>query len=130
MTRIEIFQMEAGREMDALVAEKVMGWIEKKYPMGRALYWTDSDGHSQRACIEAWNPSTNISAAWEVIEKIEGGQREMLCNLIHKGFGFTSLIWEAELRECRGNHKYYIADATTAPLAICRAALLAVMEKG
>lgn len=40
MTREEILALPTGKKLDALVAEKVMGWEAKP---GRAYYWTGKD---------------------------------------------------------------------------------------
>ena len=117
-------EMPAGREMDVLVAERVMGlelremeiaiggivggpgkiikeklWVPKNGPPGYVL----------NGCLKEY--STYISAAWEVLEKFP----------------------RFDLSRYRG--KLYcigIGDdetlAPTAPLAICRAALKSVEE--
>lgn len=59
------------REIDALVAEKVMGWT-KTYP-DIAWCWTTPAGKrtvSGYACYGCFRPSTDIAAAWEVAEKV------------------------------------------------------------
>jgi hypothetical protein len=135
MTRDEILAMEAGREMDALVAEKVMEWTRAEQPFiskwGTAYEWQstgddcpDSDLNTLFAPLP-W--STDMAAAWEVVESFgpipfllafhpadawRGGSGEICC------FSHWSCWFE-------GGGKI---DAKTAPLAICRAALLAVME--
>jgi hypothetical protein len=95
MTREEILNMPAGREMDALIAEKVIDpdWVKLK-----------------NLCPHY---STDIAAAWELVEK-------MKYFTLYRGDGY----WECEYS---GQYLESI-DAETAPLAICRAALLAVIE--
>jgi len=67
-------EMKPGRELDALVAEKVMGWAPE-YPGGwlhpprnhpNRKKYLDHDG-----CSVLQPYSTDIAAAWEVVEKIE-----------------------------------------------------------
>lgn len=108
--------MEEGRDLDALVAEKVMGW--KYYPASAGTmqpinppYWINPDRQSLDA-IEDWPPSysTDIDAAWEVVEKLAGTFR-----LEYEKYS----DWDCELG--LGS-----AHAKTAPLAICLAALKAV----
>ena len=61
--------MKAGRELDALVAEKVMGWTwdgkTAWSPTGSRLWMVRKDPYW-------WLPyySTDIAAAWEVVEKL------------------------------------------------------------
>ena len=119
-TRDEILTMEAGREMDALVSEKVMGYQRGDELEWSRAYWVDkSDPKTFRilGLIEdtydelAWSPSTNIDEAWMVLEK------------------FT----DVDIEKAGENYRVTInvfaqADAHRAPLAICRAALIAVLE--
>ncbi len=103
MTHDEILNMPAGQDMDMLIAENVL--------------MLDNNGWNELFFHNRTKFSTDISAAWEVVEKIEsiGKSWEMWANtkepLIHVRIG--------NKRTCR---------AVTAPLAICRAALLAVMK--
>ena len=95
MTRDEITNMPAGRELDALVAEKVMGW----YPNA------------------TWSPSTDIASAWQVINiLISLRKRPRLMFVAENEWKVYFDIGDAE------------AYGSIASLAICRAALLAVME--
>lgn len=115
---MNIDAIPAGRELDAMVAEKVMGW--------RAV-----GGHkgvpSDPQCtvhVEVPRYSTLISCAWEVVEKLQE----------------TSILEHLEQRD--GDEGKYVvqfcakpneawwhehAYADTAPLAICRAALKACL---
>lgn len=128
--------MEAGRELDALVAEKVMG--KKTRRLSGNLYCWEYDGdyknlHGLAQPIPAY--STDLSAAWEVVEK--------LCNwdvddnmLVLQGQGpdlekkrspdgEAPQWWEAEIAGTWGK---VMVEAETAPLAICLAALKAIAE--
>jgi hypothetical protein len=93
--------VNAGRELDALVAEKVMGRDMTrpagfKHPIGMPHY------------------STDIAAAWEVVERLRAA-----------GHWF-------DLRDIRGNGYWasfgqeMSAEGKTASLAICLAALKAL----
>ena len=152
MNENEIRNMEAGCTMDALVAERVMGW---RYSPGWECHippeqiampdemWTDwqhdagefwkepikehhvsgivYSGDFSKIIMPQW--SRDIAAAWEVVEK--------MAELI----GPISVAWGSFGTE--GNMASVMAlvgippgvVAPTAPLAICRAALLAVMER-
>ena len=108
MTHDEILKMPAGREMDELVIQQFMKW---------KVIWRGDTGYAYNdgkygARIN-WHPSTDIAAAWEVMEKgFEMGYPFRL-------FGYTG-DWSCTMR--------FTAYAEIAPLAICRAALFAVME--
>lgn len=122
--------MKAGRELDALVAEKVMGWCWIENDVGQEslqppieeyaylsrnhpVFWADDKGYTE--IMPKY--STNIADAWQVVEKlrethwiqVEVGTLN-ICDIGEYGKG-CSTIQE-------------VAD--TIPLAICLAALKAV----
>lgn len=107
MTDEEIDAMEAGPQLDALIAEKVMNWHLDSH-LG-FFHWLDSDNQPQ-ALIADFEPSTDIAAAWPVVEKL---------NIIVWPLGTGSH------KALKGKVKAY---AQGAPLAICRAALKAVQQ--
>ena len=55
------------RELDALVAENIMGWHNENYPS--ALPWTAPAGRCY-AFTEIPHYRTDIAAAWEVVEAV------------------------------------------------------------
>lgn len=140
--------MIAGRELDALVAEKVMGWRREDKAMMHGIIQTvfvDTKTDHARSitcgCVEDFHPSKDISAAWLVVEKMaQDGDEHPTC--IQKGlpaFGDHATPFEV-YKNYAGYpgwtcyfHDYEVcAHADTAPLAICLAALKAVgveMEK-
>ena len=65
--------------------------------------------------------STDISAAWEVVEKCENFNCYVDLIALSNKRGWKCAVYD--VNKISGN-----AIAETAPLAICRAALLAVME--
>ncbi len=114
--------LPAGRELDALVAEKVMKLlviyadgetdcvpvIQESIDTGRSLIRADLLPHY----------SADIAAAWEVFERFTGDGRHPLVRydgLRPEGYPY----WTVAISGHRG-------DADTAPLAICLAALAAV----
>jgi hypothetical protein len=106
----------AGRELDAEVAEKVMGrpvgeWLE-------GIYYQDG----RRGRIPRF--STDIAAAWQVVEKLAADTPAWPHHgyfvSIHNSTGLGR--WEARIGATA------IAHAHTAPLAICLAALAACGE--
>jgi hypothetical protein len=129
VARDEILNMPAGREMDTLIGEAF--WNEPEIfwgicdKEGTAFYDVrDNKSVAEKQLLESpwllehgakilpikkFKPySTDISAAWEVIERFEN--RCVLKNV--RG------VWECYLSGERG-------DAHTPALAICRSALLA-----
>lgn len=130
--------MNAGRELDTLVAEKVMGWTAKD---GR---WHDADGkdlgsdHADNDLglgdyyypDEHWSPSTDISSAWEVVEKLQADG----WGLSLDSPGFRPGQWRCLLQRCdspddgrvRVSSLIEVEESTTGPHAICLAALKSV----
>jgi hypothetical protein len=108
MTRDEIMVMEAGREMDAMVNE----YIIHDSPCVGVFY-------SEEAYQNLPHYSTDISAAWEVVEKMSNKEITIYHQL--EGMTVEQAHWDVEID---GNEGL----ALTAPLAICRAALITVTE--
>jgi hypothetical protein len=101
MTRDEILKMPAGREMDALIMEKV---FNRKVSDGKVKSTVSNRN------VSILNYSIAIFSAWMVVEKM----------------GYPIIWQEPDFWVCSfGNYR---ATADTAPLAICRAALLASLE--
>jgi len=107
LTREQILAMPAGRELDALVRKHVFGW--SLIGDGRSK---SPDGYQIRSIPDY---STDIAAAWEVAEKFE--------TIEVKRFHTDKGLWFCEIKEKIWHRSY----GATAPEAICKAALLAVM---
>ena len=112
--------MEAGRELDTRVALKVMKW--KSWTDGDAAkwsvirhWWVTKDG--SRVQKKKWSPSTDIAAAWEVVEKLlpleESEDEADIC----VSATFNVQFYPQKLHEM---------SSSEAALAICLAALKAL----
>ena len=102
MTRDEVqakWDALTPRERDAWVAEAVMGW--------------------------QWTYTSDIAAAWQVVEKMMEGE--------HNSFRLFRCDGFPESRRCAASFKpsvesaLKLVEAPTAPEAICLAALMAVL---
>lgn len=124
MTRDEILAMPAGRELDTLVAENVMGETKPIYAHepGHLL----AIKHGSWYCLPEFDKgdecewraqsfSSDISAAWEVVEKLKEFKPIINYDPFHKK-------WFVRFN----GGEFHSAEV--APLAICRASLLAVLE--
>lgn len=106
--------LTAGRELDALVAERVMG--------ASVLRHQGSDGHDAyfdwgdhtRGYAPAY--STDIAAAWAVVEHLKQ---------LDLSLAWHNSQWVARFIKW-GKVEHSIGEADTGPLAICLAALKAV----
>ena len=76
------------------------------------------------------NYPEDIAAAWPIIEKLEIDPRVILTDVTRASETGTyeGLKWNVRMRAIE-THGYWNASAETVPLAICRAALLAMLEK-
>jgi len=124
--REEIMQLD-GPALDEAVAERVMGWEQHPHKTG----WIVPDKPQGQNYIPIGNfcPSIDIAHAWEVVG-----------NMIGEGYHFsindTVVEWRAMFvpREQMLVDNFIIPDEqytaweSTAPLAICRAALLAALD--
>jgi hypothetical protein len=113
MTRDEILIMPASREMDALIAQKVLELMvdfEFEEPFVPAL----RDRYDEWGLLPSY--STDIAAAWDVVEK---------CKL-HIG-PTEEGNWYASNVHDLNEPNMVIAIDVSAPLAICRVALLTVL---
>ena len=111
----------AGRDLDALVAEKVMGLVRCQGKRHNAEYpntYCYARPESPENGGEVLEYSTRIEAAWEVVEKVLYPCRWYLVPMSDdrvsddRGWG----VFE-------GDDWYEVALGESAPLAICRAAL-------
>jgi hypothetical protein len=135
MSRDEILSMEAGREIDALIIDRFIepeppkdnlkslreksddDWIYSEfYTYSRGGLWKVDIGLDVDKIFPDWEPaiepSSDMTAAWQVVEKLD-----MPFYLERKDDWFAMF----------GDELDYSANADTAPLAICRAALLAMI---
>lgn len=126
-------EMTAGRECDALVAEKVMGYTLSDlslpaYPKYK-LFDIES-GEFSGYVKEVPHYSTDIAAAWEVVERMPIPFKLEKCweKAYQIGPEGWSACWctDADCEGCNENSRCTNGDdawAETAPLAICRCAL-------
>ena len=145
MTRDDILKMEVGREMDALVAEKVMEWKRAHYDY---VFWQQTaaepllrycsstlimnNGDEIPNYYQPFHPSRDIAAAWEVVKQFRDKDSRWCPSIFwDDDDGLSVGYWNADFTYYGDTSEEFKSDEAiggTAPLAICRAALLAVME--
>ncbi|WMT42831.1 hypothetical protein RE628_11390 [Paenibacillus sp. D2_2] len=126
MTPEEIQAMKPGEHMDRLIAEKVMRMHITIGEYSGAEYWNDEDDFSPYS-VKGFIPSIDISTAWDVVEKISSKENWMLYRIGQTDEDGQIKFECAFLEINRGITGY--ARAITAPEAICKAALLAVLGR-
>jgi Phage ABA sandwich domain len=138
-SREQICALPAGRELDALIAERVMGLpaLSVQDWQGKRLWHRRGDDRLYTEAVPYY--STDIAAAWQVVECIHawaplcGGDR---CD--HFSIDAPALLsnpeppalWAVGWHDYAGGERICSLEATadTVPLAVCRAALLALLE--
>lgn len=121
--------MESGRELDLIVAERVMGWRGVGYPApgrhpdgvytGQELMGYPVGSHNW---CEVPYYSTDTAAAWKIVENLNArGWRVEVFSTARVGVDVQISKWGGPHHE--GD---YADSAPTAPHAICLAALRAV----
>ena len=113
--------MEAGRELDALVAEKIMGWTPSLYTdhTWEMVRPNSADGLLVYAVPEY---STEIEHAWKVFEKLrESG--DFCCLWIKSDYNYVyDVTWVYENNDDHAEQSIGYS-VESAPLAICLTAL-------
>jgi hypothetical protein len=126
--------MSAGPELDALLAEKVMGWRRfdnwsQTMGMERPFFLVSESGvvvYRHPDLGKSWSPSKNMADAWDVVERIEKTGNFQIDNVGMENKDHRR--WRVLFGRL-GNPISVVADADTAPLAIARAALQTVLPK-
>jgi hypothetical protein len=77
--------MKAGRELDALIAERVMGWHNNRDNPNESGMWGIMDYRADGSPVLAADfpeYSTDMAAAWEVVEKLLAEGRDFTLGLV------------------------------------------------
>lgn len=135
---VNIDQMPAGRELDALVAERVMGCkVRRRIFDGVGGTPSEPESFTELSCQCPTGPrhsssggtnyySTDIAAAWEVVEKVRDLVPAEKFSVDWVSNNMTNK-WQAGW--WGGGVPVLVCGEDTAPLAICRVALTAAREK-
>lgn len=118
----------AGRELDVLIAEKVMGWTWYKTGRGARMLCEPhhgqlADGSEPIANLATFSVplySSDIAAAWSIVEKMQELGWTFAIELFEDNGNYSAYFKNTQ------NRDRYVGNADTAPLAICLAALKAL----
>jgi hypothetical protein len=137
MNKDEIENMQEGSELDAIIADKIMH-INKRYlrlemeadfDKGHYIpniYWWKNDFDQRSLYDSLEHYSTDISAAWKLVEELEGGGVWfILSNVIPNS---DPIVYEAKFYSFDETINVYACEYTV-PLAICKAALLTLLDE-
>lgn len=143
-------EMEAGRELDRFIAERVMGWRWFQWPGLRPGFpvmqppeqWGihTEEAVAKYAVIDCDDSppdrlphySTDISAAWEVVEKLTARGFQVTIERNHAQSSCRVLSHPSvpcPVDAPWPEHSFQYADTQSAPLVICRAALEAISRE-
>lgn len=126
--------MDTGRELDTLIAEKVMGFLTT---VGGDIYGEgEKTRYIRRSVDDSWETtpcySTDIAAAWQAVDKLRSlGWYLWLEDAQYKDVQYTAsfILAEPMAEEYPWRSvpiRQSLNEASTAPHAICLAALCAV----
>ncbi len=138
---MDINKLEAGEELDVLIATKVMGWTltephwihgELMHGMVEVQTWEGSLEGTIFQTKTSWHPSVDIAAAWRALEK--SGTDGVA--IIEDDEGNWTVVWDGiqSLREKTSDPistSFFIEGAIwckTVPLAICKNVLKKAIE--
>lgn len=118
-----LVMMNAGIEMNVLIAEKVFGHkFTGELHKGLEIVILPS---GEWDYLPAY--STDIDAAWEVVMKIPMSVYAPGASVAYGEYGNGSESWRAEARLPEAHYtRSFVEEAATAPHAICLAALKAI----
>jgi Phage ABA sandwich domain len=116
-------QLTAGRELDALIAEKVMGWTDIQRAVSGYVGHPPVWNHPRVVFTSPPAYSTEIVAAWQIVEPAEFFELAYTPGVWHRNHYDKQERWMCSI-VIAGQHGK--TRAASAPLAICRAALKAV----
>lgn len=137
MDIVDYEKLPAGQELDALIAKNVMGIklgrcasaeldvVDGGFACPTCLFASTRNSREEHD-IEVLHYSTDIAAAWVVVEKLKATHFINITEPDEEGVdGFMCALIEKSGRT--GKYSYwYRATEKTAPLAICRTALKAM----
>lgn len=124
---VQALALDAGPDLDALVAVQVMGWGElpgpapNTDPAFQRQYWKTWAGYLTTPAY-SWVPgmyripptySTDMSEAWRVVDKLMETALAVNLHVNHESSCTVTITGPNDVQ----------AEAKTMPLAICRAAL-------
>ena len=113
--------MKPGRELDALIAEKVMGWIVNR--LSEQTMPPVLRGPGTFSAVDLHPYSTDIAAAWEVMEKLIKIAKKIDKMSLPSIYCLSAKHYRVSIDL---EDRYIEGSANTVPHAICLAALKAV----
>jgi hypothetical protein len=128
--------MKAGKELDALIAEKIMGLVKVPYNDPTRFYYLEAEScptcgydgkfwDANQNSYEIPPYSTVIASAWEVVEQMHSHAKPVL-ELFAPQQDYSNEKWRARFSRkwwLDGSGYDHTEEGDTAPEAICKAAL-------
>ena len=121
--------MKPGPELDAKVAE-ALGWV-KNFDGLNDRWMIDGTNHhyvnrapGNRPTVGSFSPSTDIAAAWGLVEEMLGLDRVVIVKVI-TGEGWVKCDVTTKVARLKHLYDGYEEEGDTAPHAICLAFLRA-----
>lgn len=112
-----------GRELDAVVAERVMGW-QRQPQYNYWMTFPEGETFQLHALIATWKPSTEIATAMNVVERLR--ERGWTFEMYAHPEGFSAQAYSFLVNTTAIEHFTAKIICDSLPEAICRAALATV----
>ena len=119
---MDIDNMQAGGGIDAEIAEKVMGW--KQHSISERMWYGDNRSIGKGG----FRPSVDIVWAFEVVEKMRDFEKYLILNNLPESGKYLAVFTKLLTAQDHKIDYFSGACCETAPMAICRAALKAVID--
>lgn len=115
--------MNPGKELDAEVASKVMGWVNETKFVHNWTRPSDIPGPTRNDLSDIPNYSTDLNDAWKVVEKIYTLQRGLTFQIHDRGHGFIVQFHDYTCEE-----QYWVDNGESIPHKICLAAIRVILK--
>jgi hypothetical protein len=122
---MNVDELEAGSELDALVAERVMGWRRTSDSSRDVVWWIWILPNGVEIAYDDLPPfSTRVDMAWCAVDQIRNKQLADKFYIAWRQDGFIDGEWDARFGYFDTDYTEWPQGfADTPALAICRAAL-------
>jgi hypothetical protein len=107
----------SNKEIDFLIAEKVLNWHLRPFFNSNSSGWYKEDGYYSGKNENTFKPSTDIGSAWEIIKYLNENDYVVTITAA------TNTHTEVSIERTPSGFEVGLVTAETAPMAICLGAL-------
>jgi hypothetical protein len=122
-TKEKIMAMKPGRELDAIVSQKIFGWQITPSLRESSNYNRGIHPYTEKVTYFP-SPSTTIADAWEVVEELQRKHPMFTFNIQRRDYTKSVLVWIDWRQGHNENIPNLYVEADTLPEAVCKIALI------